>query len=363
MSSQTSLIEITLAEIKQQGLNRIRCYLTGAPYATLEDDEIRLALRSDIEGDETITYARLIDNWHLKALTFNSQVIPSLRGLNEKTLVPFMSAGHKGQVKALTFLLTRLLHPHLGSKPMATDKARERMLFAVNTYDAVVEWEAFRVNELVQQMVAIDAYCAMPYWHTLWAFESTFSPYGIEKAPKKIKWLFEDPSQLANDSKLIDELIAYMYKLMLYVVERDGVAGRGGNKLSQQILIFQQARLPELRPAPGQKQVSQADMLRIKNREAINSRNELRIAHSAIHGKSGRLDYNPETYIRQASDKKSKLVELTPAQKLAKALTGKSPPKTSGKPKAAPTQQQSQMAGAFANVVAGIDFAKLLKKD
>lgn len=324
-----SITQTALLEIQSQGLDRIRCYLTGAPYATIASEEIMFSLESDLASDPTATSDNLVDSWQLKALTFNSQLLPMLRGVKEKALIQFMRSGHNGQVKALGYLLTRLLYPHLGSDPLHTEVARERMLFATHLYDTAAQWEPLKVSALVQKLVVVDSYCSMPYWHTLWAFESAFSKLGIQKAPVRVRDTFADPLRVTEDASRIDDIIKYLYELMLHVTERDGVAGKSGNRFAQQILLVTAAHIPKSVVPHFQKQLSEADRLRFDKQRKFDSRTELRVAYSAIHGKSAGvpLDYNADS-ASHAAWQMAQVVKLqTRKTREAKAATPK-PKKT-----------------------------------
>jgi hypothetical protein len=279
------IVSNALIEIQNRGLNKIRCAITGAPYATLESDEILQSLRSDVENDPSLTQERLVDNWELKALTFNSQVLPSLRGVNTKALVPMLNSGAKGSVKILTYFLTRLLYPQIGAEPKSSEFLKERMLFAIHMYDSALEWDSMKTSSYVQQLSVIDSYCSMPYWHTLWAFESAFSKFGLAKSPKIVQETFADPLRITEDMTRIDAVVTYLYELMLHVAERDGVAGKSGNKLAQEIMFMSAAALPKIVIPHFQKTLSDADKLRLENKRRVDSKTELRVAHSAIHGK------------------------------------------------------------------------------
>lgn len=335
MSTVNSKVQSALIEIQNLGLDKIRCYLTGAPYATLATEEIVHSLESELDNDPSATIDNLVDSWQLKALTFNTQLLPMLRGVKEKSLVRFMRDGHNGQVKALGYLVTRLLYPHLGAEPLHTEVARERMLFATHLYDTATKWEPLRVAGLVQQLVVVDSYCSMPYWHTLWAFESSLSKLGIQKAPKRIQETFADPLRVTEDVTRLDEVIKYLYELMLFVTERDGVAGKSGNRMAQQIMLIVARHIPKQVIPHFQKQLSPADIQRMEDRRRLDSRNELRVAHSAIHGKKTPINYHDNPLWQMAQGLKSNVKKAN-----------ESKPKAEPKPKKT-TQIDPKFMAAF----------------
>ncbi|KAK0039445.1 hypothetical protein Bpfe_031122 [Biomphalaria pfeifferi] len=331
------------ARIREAGLDRFRCYLTGAPYATIDESEVRIALDSMVRDEPTVTVDNLVDSWELKALTFNSQVLPSLRGSNPSALFSNALHGHTGQTRILTYMLTRLLFPDLTDRTFDTEKKRSRMLFAITLHDKVIAYEDHaRIADLVARLTAIDAFCSMPYWHTMWAFESQLSQYGLAKAPKHVQAFFADPHLLLDGdvTRRVDAILEWMFPLMLYVTERDGVAGRSGSKMAQRIMLVQVANVPVTHVPHFQKEVSKTDYVRIAHQRAMNTNNAVKIAYSAIHG-SGKLAVSnkPTTTLSDLARKAAK-----------KAVAGdvKAKAKTPTKGKTDSTFN-SRLASAFAS--------------
>lgn len=303
-----------LAQITDSGLNVIRCSLTGAPYATIRDEEIILALEGDIESDDAVTLDRLVDNWQLRLLAMSSTPSPMLRGVREGALIPLLKRGHAGNVRVLTYLLTRLFYPHIGTNPMPSIVAQERMGFAAEAFDLYSKVEESKVANLSQQLIAIDSYCAMPYWHKLWIFESKLSAYGIDRVGGVVRKSFRDPSIVLADSNALPAVVKFLFDMMLYASDNDSTMGRGGNKLSQQLLTID-GRGPIDGIPQHQKTLSQADIDRMARAKAINAKQELRIAWSATHGK-GHL--STETMAERLAKKATTSVTAKPAAKKAK---------------------------------------------
>ena len=145
-----------LEVVKTRKLDQIRCCLTGAPYATVESDEILRALESEYLAHPKSNVDRLVDSWELRALTLNSQMLPSLRGVKQKALIPHMVRGHIGQVRILTYMMTRLMYPNVGGH-FDSEEQRNRMLFAIEFHDAGLAWDESKVAATVQYLVAIDS--------------------------------------------------------------------------------------------------------------------------------------------------------------------------------------------------------------
>jgi len=280
----TTVIE-ALEVVKTRKLDQIRCCVTGAPYATIESDEILMALESEYLANRKASVDRLVDSWELRALTFNSQMLPSLRGVKETALIPHIARGHAGQVRVLTYMMTRLMYPNVGGH-FDSEAQRGRMLFASDFHDAALTWDESKVIATVQYLVAIDSFCNLTYWRKMWAFESRMSSVSIYKAPGKVQNAFNDPSVLTDDIDGVQKVITYLFKVMLFAAAKDSNAGLGGNKQAQAVFT---ATMPEVEtpgvPLYQKKDISQADIDRFAKIRAINSSTELKVAWSATHGK------------------------------------------------------------------------------
>lgn len=339
-------IRNAVAEIKERGLNTFRCYLTGSPYATISDEEIEIALESEVLANGNVASERLVDMWEMRVISISQQRLPSLRGITEYALVPHLHRGKNGNVRISTYMLTRLFFPKLGADMLSSDEAMTRARFSRTLHDWLAEADSAFVSNLAQQLAAIDSYCAMPLWHTLWAFDSAHSKLGIDKAPINTRAAFADPESIFDsaDYKAIIEVIDYLFQLMLFITERDGVAGKSGSKLAQRILLIQGEELHVAGiPLHQKREVSEADRLRIEQKKAINSRNELRIAHSAIHGPKKLPGGRP----------------IDPIEAMAKQMMEglkKSKPSQKSKPKKEPAKTDSVMANIFATAAASFTF-------
>lgn len=283
MLASNSTINQAIAIISERGLDKFRCCLTGAPYATIESDEIVISLEGDVANSPSITVDRLVDNWELRSLSFNSQKAPYLRNASPKALLPLINRGRDGQVRVMTYLLTRLLYPT--SDKSDSEFMRERMLFAMGLHDAAMKWEYKIVATYVQNLVAIDSYCSMPQWHKLWAFDSRLSQVGKHQAPRAVQNTFNDPMALIDDHVRVQKLIMFMFILMIYVNGTDGVAGYSGNRQSQNILFLTAPDVHSGVIPDFQMDLSQADIDRAAKARAINAHEGVKIAWSSIHGK------------------------------------------------------------------------------
>lgn len=337
-----TIIEQALAQIKERKLNQFRCCITGAPYATIDDTEIAIALRAITLAEPAAGLQRVIDVWELRALSFNSQHLPSLRGANQKALLAMTQIGHTGNVRVLTYFLTRLFYPQLGSEPLSSEKARARMLFAIELHDAALTWDGMKVTELVQNLSVIDSYLTMPVWHTLWLFESRFSKFGLQQADAQIQEAFASPSVVAGSFKRIESTIKFMFELMLRCAERDGAAGKSGNKMAQEIMFVSAQVLPKIVIPHFQKSLSEADRQRLERKRIIDSKAELRVAHSAIHGKNYAAGDSPVHGQRLAAQLKASLE----ASKAKKAEANKAK-----KAEAKPKKPESKLESIFHSLV------------
>lgn len=288
------------AKVTELGLDRMRCCLTGAPYATLDSDEVLMAIEGDVLSNPGVSDDRILDMAELRALTFNMQPMPSLRGVQAKALVPLMSRGQAGQVRLMTYLLTRLFYPQTTAVDrLDTTLAKDRMLFSTGMFESAMKWPSPIVATYVQHLVAIDSFCAMPYWHKTFAFESSLSKVGLKHAPMLVQRAFHEPTIMIEDMPRVQKVIAFLFIIMLQVAERNTIAGRSGNRLSQNVLFL---TAPEARTQSiphFQKELSQADIDREAKFRAINSTQETRIAWSATHG-AGTLPNQKKVMTRAA---------------------------------------------------------------
>lgn len=338
-----SKINEALIQITNQGLDKIRCHLTGAPYATIESDEIRLALEAEIENDDTVTTDRLVDQWELKALTFNSQALPILRGVNVKSLLPLMRTGHNGQTKMFVYFMTRLLYPHVGSEPLPSEVQRDRMLFAIHMYDTASKWNEGAIAGYVQHLAAIDSFCSMPYWHNLWAFESQLSAFSIHKADKKVRSTFADPLSVQDDPTRVDAVIKYLFELMLHLAETQGMAGSSGNRFAQALIFLSGVAMPHQTIPHFQKVVKEDHVWKAAWERKVNGDKELRIAHSVTMGKN----YKPNEFVPTLGNADKMAADLLSSFKKAKESKAKK--KADSKP-AETKKPADAMSRAFAGL-------------
>ncbi len=343
------LIDNSIVIIKQRKLNQFRCYLTGAPYATIDDSEIHFALEAMLMNDPKMTLANVLDSWELRALTFSSQILPSLRGLSQHALRPHLMDGQHGHAKLITYMLTRLLYPALDQDRLSPEIRRSRAHFSRSMFETVSGQKSDGLAKLVQELAAIDAYCAMPQWHTLWGFKSAHSKFGLDKAPDLIKQIFDEPETLVEKFESIERLILWMFQLMLNITARDGVAGKSGSKMAQEILVLEVAQRSVTHMPEHQKNNLDGTRQRIQDERAVNTRVELRLAHSATHGKG----HSPHNKTTGASASEADF-----AARILKMHLAKSGEKAAKESKPKVEKPKSAFDAAFANA-----FAAFVKKD
>lgn len=280
------VIFAALAEVKNRGLNRFRCSLTGAPYATIDNEEIVLYLQLEHGMNRSHSPERLADAWEMHVLTLSSQPLPSLRSVNTAALASHILKGHQGHARIAVYMLSRLLFPNTFGKPLDSNQLIERAAFAREMHDWIVTCETGPLALLSQKLVAIDAYCAMPLWYELWAFDAAESRYSIHNAKAPVRKAFDEPESLIGNLPAIEAVITFMFELMLYVTQRDGVAGKSGSRMAQRALAIQTERMRVAGiPLHQKREISQADRERIAYQKAVAREAPIRVAHSAIHGK------------------------------------------------------------------------------
>lgn len=283
--------------IQSLRLDYIRCALTGAPYAQLDAEEVKVTLDSMRSITPDASAERLVDMWQLKALIHNSQPSPALRGSDKLSLATLM-LGKDGKARTVTYCLTRLFFPptnRAGQKHVSSQRMQERMEFASQLFDALSEeGEAEWLDSVIHHLSAADAYCSLTAWQALDAFKSPKARYGIHSnAFNALGEWFVNPMEFEPTQENLKRL-ANM--LLTQLCE---VAGEGrslpviGDRLSREVLRANFEASPMLEPSPADKTPpkrlhapeSAADLANAPEwyRE-LNKAASLRIAWSATHG-------------------------------------------------------------------------------
>jgi len=321
---QDNGVEVALAQIIDSKSDRIRCVLSGAPYATIDSDEIRNALQSYRRGNMTATTENLLDSWDLQLLTFCSGVAPSLRNRNHYSLAMIADSGPNGAARVLTYYMARLMYPvpH-NATLLSSTKATERMHFARELFDSLAQVGSDGLAESVQGLAACDAWLALGRWNRLGLFQTQATKNGLyAKHNGKIRGWFIDPESMPRTIESVKAIIRAM-QIMLVVATQDGhpIPGEGSRE-SLNLLTDLPSALPVPQQPVKRKENDSyaAQMAEIAFIKEMNNRPEVRIAWSATHGK-GHVAGAPWHNSRkaQSDSTKAKATKDDSAKEAAKA--------------------------------------------
>lgn len=170
-----------MAEIKASNLNRMRCILTGAPYATIDDSELELTLTAYAGSDFAMTCDQLMDKWDLNLLAMCSKVGPALMNRKEITLSEIARTDSVGgYARLLTFYLTRFFysfdHFKLG---MTTTRSIERLHFAIDWHDFLVTLDLETLRRAAFRLASDDGWLQLGFWKDLGLFHIRARTNGI----------------------------------------------------------------------------------------------------------------------------------------------------------------------------------------
>lgn len=360
-----SIAHDALYEIAQSGLNKMRCSLTGAPYATIADSEILLALQTELTQRPDATVDHLVDAWSLRALTFCSSVAPSLRNVKSAALRDIMESGPDGQVRVLTYMLSRLFFTpddRLNNGLRWSSAALiNRMMFAANVYDSLVNWQTpdmvQAMTRLVQKLGVCDAHCSLTIWQTLpaWRTKRGLDVTQAERNARVQGW-FSQPDALPLTVEALNEVADYCLELLFDAIVNDNPFPDSGNRLATSIYQVRVESAPApVMPALGNKakrRMTPAEIERRAEAEAQLAREReaqklprIRMAHSWTYGSQ----YRPNTSPGPKPPTKAQMKAQAKAQQAQTNATRKI--KSAAKPGAvgsASTDMQA-MAAVFAS--------------
>lgn len=297
-------IKSAMQLIKDEGLDRIRCSLTGAPYATLDEDEIRLALNAEaLQRKDNATADSLVDAWHLKALALNSNPCPALRNAGRFSLSTILQSGRKGRTRVIIYCLSRLFFPpqhQVKGIYTTSSRAIERMLFASRLFDSMAQTESddllstteadARLDAWVQKLSACDSYCALTRWQemTLWTAKRANEGIHAKKNQDVARWIVA-PDLFDATPEQMERLIEFLFTLMIDSAQKETALPADGNKLTNEVFIAQSEALPVTRKIVQREKSFSEQLAEYQAQQqwerTLNESAQLKVAWSATHGK------------------------------------------------------------------------------
>lgn len=212
-----------LAQIKEQNLNRMRCILTGAPYATVDDSEVRLALMGYVGERLEVPVDELLDKWDLNLLAMCSKVGPAFMNRKTVTLKEMIREGSvAGYARLLTFYLTRFFYSfdHFG-QGMSSQRSIERLHFAIDWHDFFMGLDVQELRVAAFRLASDDGWLNLGLWKQLGLFhvrartngiitpefstlrQATFHPDGLPVTLESFHGLMDDLTTLMIRSEAL----------------------------------------------------------------------------------------------------------------------------------------------------------------
>lgn len=325
-----------MEEIQADGLDMIRCSLTGAPYARLLEAEIRTFLIARMETlGNTTTKDALLDSWHLNLLSLSSNVSPVLRNQARCTLSALATSEEHGQARILTYCLARLFFPARTTRSgvgVTCEQAKARMLFAAATHDSLIGLDEEIVAGFVESFAACDTFLALSRWQEsplIWAKranEGLHAPKNVE-----VKGWFIDPESMPVDAENLNRLAGFMLRLLVDMAGKEVPLAATGNQLMVDLFSERTAAIVH-HSKPGRSLTTRTKASAKKRAAAIssadsqpdwygaiNKTSQAKFAWSATYGSGVKMGEKP---VGRAPAKEKKPTHYKSAQARAMAAFG-----------------------------------------
>lgn len=220
-------VQAALRMIQESGLDKMRCVLTGAPYGTIDSEEIAATLIAASNGNYLIDPEILMDSWDLTLLTQCSRISPALTNRKVLTLQQIM-AGQNGKARLLTFYMTRFFYSHdHKARGNSSTILVERMHFAREMYDTLIEEfsesDLDEVAKLLLQIAHCDAWLNLQEWKHLRLMNPRTKENGIatEELADFRAWTLA-PMTMPVTVEALTHVAESLTRLMLATVLADG---------------------------------------------------------------------------------------------------------------------------------------------
>ena len=323
MSGKDSLVESTLAEIEAGNQNRMRCILSGAPYATVDSEEIRIFLKAARAANPALDAEQLMDAWDLSLLSMCSRPAPTLQNRKQFSLRE-VASGKSGYAKVISFYLTRFFYSfnHFG-RGMSTTRSISRMHFAADWFDMLDSLGEKTLRNLTFRLATDDSWLQLDLWKELGLMNNRSRTNGI-MAPQHAKlraWTLVPDSMPVSVSALHD-LLDSLVEILVATEITGGVAAIASANQESINLAEEVARALGIEPKPVTAVVVKEDPFGVAYAEHLQyidtlTGRPIKQAWSVVHGK-GTLPGQGGP-IKQAKAEKTPTVKAAAKPKKAKA--------------------------------------------
>lgn len=215
-----------LTTIKEENSNRMRCILTGAPYATLDDNEICKFILTQINSNTAMSDDNVIDAWSLTALSMASRVGPALQNQKEFTLHSLLDGTAYGYARLITFYMTRFFFDVAESdKKLISTRSVSRMHFASHWFDYLIGLEINSLEKITLRIAADDNWLPLHYWKSTPLFDKNATVNGLyaKKHESLLGWV-RDPEAMPVAIKAVHKWLDSMIDILVASEIQGGVA-------------------------------------------------------------------------------------------------------------------------------------------
>ena len=219
-------IEELLIEIVEGGLNTLRCAITGAPYATISDDDIRLALKAIVASAPLAGADKWLSDWQANLVVMSSRPCPALAIKREVNIAEFARADNRdGYSRIIAMLLTQFYFSKHAMDFLSKSKStsvlqveQQRQLFTADAYDvAMTEMEFDQLKSVATQLMTCSSWLPLSSWVVHPIMLNSKDPAGItNKVYDGLVARMRAPTEISLSAKTIEHTAACLMTLRLH---------------------------------------------------------------------------------------------------------------------------------------------------
>ena len=174
-----SAIEDALDTIKAERLDYIRCALTGARVAKIEESEIRIYLTAQM-NNKPMNADALVDQWNLSLFAMSTRPGPAMQNNKDTTLETMVRYCSDWAPRLIAHYLARFVFGFKVERAVKTiNFAMERLHFVCDWYDFLIESDQKEIATIAYKLSAADAWLNLADWHSLALMGRNGTVHGI----------------------------------------------------------------------------------------------------------------------------------------------------------------------------------------
>ena len=226
-SIENPAVVSALAMIESEGLNKMRCVLTGAPYATIDTAEIKMTLESLAGNNFNLTADFLLDKWNLNLFTMCSKPGPLFVNRQELALSELAHANSAAShARIITHYLSKFFYSTgLQKRSFNSDRLIDRMHFTIEWHDYLSQVEIETLRKLSFRLAACDGWLSFSDWKELNLFR-TFNNKAAINSPEYayLRSALAFPIDMDVATVSLEKLIASLESIVATTEATGGVA-------------------------------------------------------------------------------------------------------------------------------------------